>query len=78
MLSRLLSHPSKDTFEITTLVRSEEKAKKLESFGIKTVVGSYEDTALVERLAEDAHVVFSCVCEDASASRTFTHFDFVG
>ncbi|KAI0783867.1 hypothetical protein BC629DRAFT_1440597 [Irpex lacteus] len=65
VLSRLLSHPSKDTFEITTLVRSEEKAKKLESFSVKTVIGSYEDTALVERLAEDAHVVFSCADADA-------------
>lgn len=61
MLSRLLSHPSKDTFDITVLVRSEEKAKKLESFGVKTVLGSYKDLALAEKLAEDAHVLFSLV-----------------
>lgn len=78
MLSRLLSHPNKDTFEITALVRSEEKAKKLESFGVKTVIGSYEDMALVERLAEDAHVVFSCVREGAPAGRLFTYVGFVG
>lgn len=63
MLARLLAHPSKDTYEITALVRSEEKAKKLESFGVKPVIGSYKDTALVQKLAENAHVVFSCVCK---------------
>jgi uncharacterized protein YbjT (DUF2867 family) len=62
VLARLLAHPSKDTFAITALVRSEEKAKKLESFGVTPVVGSYKDVALVERLAEQAHVIFSCVC----------------
>ena len=61
VLSRLLSHPSRDTFEITALVRSEDKAKKLETFGVKTVVGSFTDLPLVERLAENAHVVFSTV-----------------
>ncbi|KAI0342694.1 NAD-P-binding protein [Trametopsis cervina] len=64
VLSRLLSHPSKDTFDITVLVRSEEKAKKLESFGVKTVVGSYKDLALAEKLAEDAHVLFSLADAD--------------
>ena len=29
VLSRLLAHPSRDTFEITAIVRSAEKAKKL-------------------------------------------------
>ncbi|KAI0091097.1 NAD-P-binding protein [Irpex rosettiformis] len=65
VLARLLAHPSKDTFDITVLVRSEEKAKKLETFGVKTVIGSYTDTALVEQLAEKAHVVFSCADADA-------------
>ncbi|KAI0091096.1 NAD(P)-binding protein [Irpex rosettiformis] len=59
VLSRLLSHPGKDTFDITVLVRSIEKAKKLEAFGVKTVIGSVNDVPLVERLAEQAHVLFS-------------------
>jgi hypothetical protein len=44
-------------------VRSEKKAKLLEDkFGVKAAVGSYKtDLALVEKLAEKAHVVFSCV-----------------
>ena len=61
VLARLLSHPKRDTFNITALVRSEEKAKKLESFGVTPAVGSFQDTSLVRRLAEQAHVVFSCV-----------------
>ncbi|KAI0696906.1 NAD-P-binding protein [Cytidiella melzeri] len=65
VLARLLKHPSKDTFEITALVRSADKAKKLERFGVKPVVGSYDDTALVEGLAEKAHVLFSCANADA-------------
>ena len=61
VLVRLLAHPNASTFDITVLVRSAEKAKKLEAFGVTSVVGSYKDTALVERLAEAADVVFSCV-----------------
>jgi len=64
VLWRLLSHPSANTFDITVIVRSEEKAKKLEQFGVKPVVGSYKDTKLVEELAEKAHVVFSLADAD--------------
>ena len=62
VLHRLLVHPSASTFDITALVRDETKAKKLEEkFGVHSVVGSLKDTALVEKLAENAHVVFSLV-----------------
>ncbi|KAF7790012.1 hypothetical protein EIP86_000960, partial [Pleurotus ostreatoroseus] len=65
VLARLLAHPSANTFEITAIVRSEEKAKKLETFGVKAVVGSFKtDLALVEQLAEQAHVVFNCADAD--------------
>ena len=62
VLARLLEHPSASTFDITVLVRSEEKAKKFESFGVKTVIGSFKDPALVEKLTGNAHVVFAIVC----------------
>lgn len=63
VLSRLLSHPDANSFDITAIVRWPEKAKKLESFGIKSVVGSFKTNLdLVEKLAEAAHVVFHCVC----------------
>ena len=43
-------------------MRSEEKAKKLEQFGVKGVVGSFKtDLELVEKLSEASHAVFHCV-----------------
>lgn len=65
MLARLLARADASKYEITTLVRSPEKAKKLETFGVKAVVGSIKDIALLTRLAEQAHIVFSLVdCDD--------------
>ncbi|GJE88579.1 nucleoside-diphosphate-sugar epimerase-like protein [Phanerochaete sordida] len=64
VLCRLLAHSSANVFDITALIRSEDKAKGYESFGVKPVVGSWTDLALVERLAEQAHIVFSLACSD--------------
>ncbi|PCH43206.1 NAD(P)-binding protein [Wolfiporia cocos MD-104 SS10] len=64
VLARLLEHPSADTFEITVLTRSAEKAKKLEAFGVKPVVGTYAQLDRLEALAEQSHVVFSCAESD--------------
>ncbi|KAK7690529.1 hypothetical protein QCA50_005627 [Cerrena zonata] len=64
VLYRLLQHPSAKTFDITVLVRSQEKAKKLESFGVKTAIGSLDDHALVEELASKAHVTFNTADSD--------------
>ena len=61
VLYRLLQHPSAKTFDITALVRSPEKAKKLESFGVKGVVGSLDDYDLVEDLVSKAHVIIDTV-----------------
>ncbi len=62
VLERLLKHPKAATFEITTLVRSAEKAKILrEKFGVDAVVGSHADTDKLTALSEKADVVFSCV-----------------
>ncbi|OJT06574.1 hypothetical protein TRAPUB_2569 [Trametes pubescens] len=59
VLERLLKHPSASTFDITALVRNEEKAKILESkFLVKVVRGSLQDLDKLEALAENAHVVF--------------------
>ncbi|KAF7974800.1 hypothetical protein HWV62_11299 [Athelia sp. TMB] len=51
VLDRLLMHPNTASFVITALVRSPEKAQKLESLGLKTAVGSLADAALVQDLA---------------------------
>lgn len=61
ILDRLLAHHKNSTFEITTLVRSQDKARTLTKFGVTPVVGSLSDLLLLESLAADADVVFDAV-----------------
>ncbi|CDO71823.1 hypothetical protein BN946_scf184939.g47 [Trametes cinnabarina] len=62
VLQRLLQHPKASTFQITTLVRSPQKAKTLNAeFGVEAVVGSYAELDKLAELSEQADVVFSCV-----------------
>lgn len=61
MLAHLLAHPNADVFEITVLVRSEDKAKKLQALGVNAVIGSLGDSELVKQLAENADVLFTIV-----------------
>lgn len=61
VLHRLLERPDASKFEITALVRSAEKAEKLAKFGVKTVVGSLDETAKIEELVGRADYVFQCV-----------------
>lgn len=56
-----MQHPNAKTLDITVLVRSPEKAKKLEAYGVKTVIGSLDDHAVVEELASKAHVTLNTV-----------------
>ena len=46
---------------ISALVRNEEKAAKLESLGVKAVVGSLEDTALLEAEGAKADAIIQIV-----------------
>ena len=63
VLSSLLNHPRSDTFDITALIRSPEKANTLnDKFGVKAVVGSHAELDKIEELAEGSHVVFHLVC----------------
>ncbi|KAI0070526.1 NAD-P-binding protein [Panus rudis PR-1116 ss-1] len=64
VLVRLLEHPNAKNFDITAIVRNPEKAKKLESFGVHAIVGSFEEVDKLEDLASKAHVVFSCADAD--------------
>ena len=51
-------------FDITVLVRSTEKAHRLESeHNVKACIGSLEDIDTVEQLAQQSHVVWSMVRE---------------
>ena len=61
VIDRLLRHHSFATSEITVLTRKVEKASAFESLGIKTVVGFYDDHALLEKHAALSDVVISCV-----------------
>lgn len=61
VLARLIAHKSASTFAITVLVRDPVKAKKFETFDVKSVVGSFDDLDKISSLAEQAHIVFQCV-----------------
>lgn len=61
ILERLLQHHTASTSEITALVRNPDKVPLFASIGVKTVVGSHDDGALLERQASESDVVFACV-----------------
>ena len=61
VLSRFLKHPNAASFNISALVRSPEKAEKLKNLGVNSVVGSYSDLALLEKLSAEADVVIAMV-----------------
>lgn len=61
VLARLLKHPEFNSWEITAIVRSPEKAKKLEKHGIKVAVGSHDDASIVEPLAAASDMVIATV-----------------
>ncbi|KAG6918636.1 hypothetical protein DXG01_012755 [Tephrocybe rancida] len=70
VLARLLSHKLSDTFGITILVRDAIKAKEFRALGVKAVVGSNADLALIQQLAADVDVAFSCAdADDLSAAK---------
>lgn len=61
MVDRLLAHPSFKSFRITALIRAQEKAAALESVGLTPVVGTYQDFALLEKLASESDYVITAV-----------------
>ncbi|KAJ6489943.1 NAD-binding protein [Mycena sanguinolenta] len=70
ILARFLSHPHADTFQFTVLVRDPKKAEKFKDLGVKAVVGSHSDAALVEKLASEADVVIAMAdCDDLGAAK---------
>ncbi|KAI9570710.1 hypothetical protein HD554DRAFT_2187866 [Boletus coccyginus] len=64
VLDRLLRHSTFATSEITALVRKADKAPVFESLGVKTVLGSYDDHALLEKQASLSDVVIECADAD--------------
>jgi len=68
VLWRLLNHKDAKDFKFKVLVRSGEKAKLFESFGVEAVVGSLADLDKLEKCAEDADFVFAIADVDALAA----------
>ncbi|PPR05405.1 hypothetical protein CVT24_008019 [Panaeolus cyanescens] len=66
VLSRLLDHSDASSFEITALVRSSDKASKLQSLGVKTIVGSYnaDNLAFLKEAAANADIVIAMADSD--------------
>ncbi|KDQ64980.1 hypothetical protein JAAARDRAFT_118161 [Jaapia argillacea MUCL 33604] len=64
VLTHLLNHPNVSSFEITAFVRDPEKAKLLEEFGLKTVVGSNSDLDKLEEATSKSDVVISTADAD--------------
>ncbi len=68
VLSKLLAE--RQSTSITALVRNAEKATILQSkFGVKAVVGTHQELDKVERLAEDAQIVFNLVIPYPTSQR---------
>jgi uncharacterized protein YbjT (DUF2867 family) len=61
VVGRLLEHPNASSFQITALVRSPEKAAKLESIGVRTVLGSFKEFDKMEKLSSEADAVIAMV-----------------
>ena len=62
VLQAIVAHPKADTFDIIALVRNEAKAKAIEKvLGIKTIIGSLEDDALLTEYSAKADVVYQNV-----------------
>ncbi|KAF9485805.1 NAD(P)-binding protein [Pholiota conissans] len=70
VVARLLKHPKAASFQITALVRSNEKAEKLHTLGIKTIMGSYADknSGFLTEAASKADVVFAIADNDNLAA----------
>jgi len=69
ILYRLLNHKDAATFDIIILVRSPEKAKAFEKYGVTAIVGSYSELDKLEDLSAQADYVFqNADCDDVTAA----------
>ncbi|KAI9439805.1 hypothetical protein H4582DRAFT_1549586 [Lactarius indigo] len=74
VLQRLLVHPKRDTFEITALVRSADKAKLLNTLGINTAVASLSDLDKLTELAAASDVIIHTAdADDQKAAKALLH-----
>jgi len=64
VLAHLLQHPKISDYEITIHLRSAEKAKGFEKLGFKTIVGSLDDVADLEKFASESDITFQTADAD--------------
>ncbi|TFY82933.1 hypothetical protein EWM64_g1075 [Hericium alpestre] len=64
VIQELLNHPKADQFEITAYVRNEDRANKLNGLGLKTALGSLDDTEKLAELASQADIVINMADAD--------------
>ncbi|KAJ2916607.1 hypothetical protein MD484_g3822, partial [Candolleomyces efflorescens] len=64
VLAKILGDPVFQTFNLTAIVRSKEKAEKLRSLSVNPVIGSLSDQAFLERLASESDIVISTADSD--------------
>lgn len=58
ILGRLIEHPARGSHSVICYLRNEDKAKILtEQLGIKTIIGTLDDTEKIENAAVEADVV---------------------
>ncbi|KAI0649350.1 NAD-P-binding protein [Trametes meyenii] len=55
-------------YNVTALVRDADKAKKLEGFGVNSVIGSLDDLDRLEAIASESDVIIECADADHIAS----------
>ncbi|KAF9647141.1 NAD(P)-binding protein [Thelephora ganbajun] len=64
VLAHLIQHPKRSDYEIIIHLRSAEKAKSFENLGFKTVLGSLDDAADLEKLTSESDIVFQTADAD--------------
>ncbi|KAH9903079.1 NAD-P-binding protein [Cubamyces lactineus] len=74
VLQRLFTHTNAANFDITTFVRNADKAKVLETqFGVKTVLGSFQDLDKLADLAANAQITINIAsissCDNVEATQ---------
>eukprot|EP01118_Nematostelium_gracile_P014502 TRINITY_DN566_c0_g1_i1.p1 TRINITY_DN566_c0_g1~~TRINITY_DN566_c0_g1_i1.p1 ORF type:complete len:331 (+),score=86.49 TRINITY_DN566_c0_g1_i1:117-1109(+) len=62
----ILDHLLRDSkdYQITALVRTPEQAKKIETLGVKTLLGSYDDVEIIKEAASKSDVVIDTASAD--------------
>lgn len=71
VLERFLDHPNAASFELSTLVRTQEKADKLKAMGVqRPVLGKLQNLALMEEESARADIIVNMVSlADSSSAR---------